>query len=234
MKQALVTAVVTIVALPLLIAVAELPRFGDPFAPGHTHVSPRYLEMGPEEAGSKNIVAGVLLNYRAYDTAGEVTVIFTGFAAALAVLIARSRSRAVAAEQSPVSPVTLFIARLLAPFVVLFAIYVIAEFNVAPGGGFQGGAILGAVLITLIIVLGEERIMPLLQNPVLPWLHGIGLLSFAVIGALGVVLAGYFLGFPQSPDLELVRKAMLTVLEIAIGVAGAAIFATLFLRMESD
>ncbi len=54
-----------------------LPPFSDPDAPIHTHVVPRYLQDGPQEAGVPNIVAAVLASYRGYDTLGETTVVFT-------------------------------------------------------------------------------------------------------------------------------------------------------------
>ena len=54
-----------------------LPSFSDPDAPIHTHVVPRYLQDGPQEAGVPNIVAAVLASYRGYDTLGETTVVFT-------------------------------------------------------------------------------------------------------------------------------------------------------------
>ncbi len=235
MKKAMVIALVILSAVPLVIGVTALPRKGSPDAPPHTHVAPRYLAQGTEEAGSKNIVAAVLLNYRALDTAGEVTVIFTGFAAALAVLIIRSvtATRLSTPAAPPLSPVTSFVVRLITPFTALFAIYVVGDFNVAPGGGFQGGAILGGMLITLMIVLGENRILPHLHTPAARWLQAIGLLAFALVGVFGAVAFGHFLEFPIDPAMAAVRKTMLTVLEFAIGIAGAAIFSTIFLQMEA-
>ena len=94
MKKALVAALLIIAAIPFIIAVAALPPHGDPQTPVQTGASAYYLEHGAEEAGAENIVTGVILNYRGLDTAGEVTVIFTGFAAAFAVLIPAALIRA--------------------------------------------------------------------------------------------------------------------------------------------
>ena len=72
----------------------DMPAFGDPDAPAHQHVAPRYLEDSPDEIGIPNVVTAVLASYRGYDTLGETTVIFT---AGIGVLIllrgARRRSR---------------------------------------------------------------------------------------------------------------------------------------------
>ncbi len=88
--------------VPLLAAIAtgavliygtlDLPRFGDPAAPAHHHVVPRYLDASGAEIGVPNVVTSVLASYRGYDTLGEVTVIFTAGIGVL-ILIGRSRRR---------------------------------------------------------------------------------------------------------------------------------------------
>lgn len=66
-------------------------EFGDPAAPAHQHVAPRYIEQGPIETKVPNIVTAVLASYRGYDTLGEVTVIFTAGIAVLMLLGGRRR-----------------------------------------------------------------------------------------------------------------------------------------------
>ena len=65
------------VAAVLFVGSASLPPFGDPASPAATHVSPRYIERGLGETGARNMVTGVLTDYRGYDTLGETAVIFT-------------------------------------------------------------------------------------------------------------------------------------------------------------
>ncbi len=66
---------------------AEFPEFGSPVmdrfadAPSNT-----YLRDGLEETGAANIVTAVLLDFRAYDTLGEATVLFCAVMGALTVL----------------------------------------------------------------------------------------------------------------------------------------------------
>ena len=64
----------------------DMADTGDPASPPSTHVSPRYLETGYEETAVPNIVTAVLADYRAFDTLGEVTVIFTGALAVMLIL----------------------------------------------------------------------------------------------------------------------------------------------------
>ncbi len=78
--------------LVLIYGIWDLPRFGDPWAPAHRHVVPRYLEASAEEIGVPNVVTSVLASYRGYDTLGEVTVIFTAGVGVM-ILLGRSRRR---------------------------------------------------------------------------------------------------------------------------------------------
>lgn len=86
--------------VPLLIVLAtgaalvygtfDMPYLGDPAAPAHNHVAPRYLEESPKEIGIPNVVTSVLASYRGYDTLGETAVIFT---AGIGVLLLLRRER---------------------------------------------------------------------------------------------------------------------------------------------
>lgn len=60
----------------LVYGTLDLPHYGDPDAPVHKHVAPRYINKSPTEVGPPNMVTSVLASYRGYDTLGEVTVIF--------------------------------------------------------------------------------------------------------------------------------------------------------------
>lgn len=84
--------IVTVTGALLIYATLDMPHYGDPSAPVHHHVAPRYLEKSGDEVGPPNIVTSVLASYRGYDTLGEVTVIFTAAAGVMA-LIGRSRRR---------------------------------------------------------------------------------------------------------------------------------------------
>ncbi len=236
MKKALVAALLIIVAIPFLFAAAALPPHGDPDTPVQTGASAYYLENGAEESGAENIVTAVILNYRGLDTNGEVTVIFTGFAAAFAVLLpaALIRARTEPGAQLPVSPVVSFAVRILAPFTVLFTIYVILYGHVSPGGGFQGGAVLGGLFIVMSAALEPAQARRLIPERAGPWLRAAAPIAFVSMGIVGLITTGSYLGFPTSEAQSAVRTGMLIVIEIGIGVGGAAIFAALFAELEAQ
>lgn len=68
----------------LIGATLDMPHYGDPNAPVHQHVAPRYVEDSLDEVGPENVVTSVLASYRGYDTLGETVVVFT---AAVGVLL---------------------------------------------------------------------------------------------------------------------------------------------------
>ncbi len=91
--------VVFITGAVLMVGTLDMPHFGDPDAPIHGHVAPRYIEDSGREVGIPNIVTSILASYRGYDTLGEVTVIFTAAAGVMVLLgWARRRKRGQDAE----------------------------------------------------------------------------------------------------------------------------------------
>jgi multicomponent Na+:H+ antiporter subunit B len=69
--------VVILTGAVLIYGTMDMPDFGDPNAPAHTHVARMYLEKGQHEVGVPNIVTAILASYRGFDTLGETIVIFT-------------------------------------------------------------------------------------------------------------------------------------------------------------
>ncbi len=79
-------AVVVVTGAALIYGTLDMPRYGDPEAPIHQHVAPRYIADSPLEVGPPNMVTSVLASYRGYDTLGETTVILTAGLGVLALL----------------------------------------------------------------------------------------------------------------------------------------------------
>lgn len=60
----------------------DLPQFGTPIM----RVSQNFLRQGMKETGATNLVSSIVLDYRAYDTLGEATILFTAVIGVLAVM----------------------------------------------------------------------------------------------------------------------------------------------------
>jgi multicomponent Na+:H+ antiporter subunit B len=76
------------------LAVKDLPPFGEPYM----RVSQQYLESALERTGAANVVASVVLDFRAYDTLGEATVLFTSIVGAFVILRRRGRKQRAAED----------------------------------------------------------------------------------------------------------------------------------------
>ena len=92
-RSRLPLAVVVLTGAALIYGTLDMPHYGDPDAPIHQHVAPRYLYESESEVGIPNIVTAVLASYRGYDTLGELTVIFTAGVAVMVLLAAPGRRR---------------------------------------------------------------------------------------------------------------------------------------------
>ncbi len=69
--------ITVVTGIALVYGTLDMPSFGTPDAPIHTHLVPEYFERIPHEIGVPNIVTAILASYRGYDTLGETVVVFT-------------------------------------------------------------------------------------------------------------------------------------------------------------
>lgn len=152
----------------LLYTVSFLPRFGSASNPDNNEVSARYIEKGLQETGAVNIVTGMILDYRAFDTFGESNVLYIAACTVLILLRLDSSSTKKTKEQEeaeeadriyePKNDVILQkVATMLIPPIIIYGIYVILNGHLSPGGGFSGGAIIGAGLILHLNAFGFKK-----------------------------------------------------------------------------
>ena len=151
----------------LLAAVSYLPPVGRADNPASNEVVQKYIEDGMQDTGAVNIVTGMILDYRAFDTFGESNVLFIATCTVLillrndnkkdkrkAALAARREQFYEPKDDSILQKITF----LLFPIIVIFGIYVILNGHISPGGGFSGGAIIGAGLILYANAFGFEKL----------------------------------------------------------------------------
>lgn len=154
----------------LLFTVSYLPRTGYEGNPDNNEVSERYITQGLQETGATNIVAGMILDYRAFDTLGESHVLFVAAITVTILLRLDKKKKGDKANEEkdlaeandriyePKNDVILQkVAFLLVPMIIIFGIYVILNGHLSPGGGFSGGAIIGAGLILYLNAFGFQK-----------------------------------------------------------------------------
>ena len=80
-------------------------------------------------------------------------------------------------------------AKMLIPYLLLFALYVQFHGDYGPGGGFQAGAIVAASVILYALLEGEAAALRALPMHVLKWLVAGGALLYGAVGVAGLFFA---------------------------------------------
>lgn len=143
----------------LLLTVSHLPMLGDPNGPNNNEVSARYIEHGTEEFGAINMVTNMILSYRGFDTFGETCVLFIA-ATCVIVLLRRPEEEIESTKETDwqyepkPDAILQRITRIVVPVIFLYGFYIILNGHLSPGGGFSGGATVGAGLILYVTTFG--------------------------------------------------------------------------------
>jgi multicomponent Na+:H+ antiporter subunit B len=231
--------------MALLYATMDFPPWADPQSPASLHVSPHYIQETIEETDVLNMVTSVLADYRGFDTMFETAVIFTAGIAVLLILrkFPKNKKETVLPELSEeVKPDIIIqtVSRITVPFIQIFALYVIAHGHHSPGGGFQGGVILGASFILLAISFNLKAMLERITERKDILLGGIGLLIYSGIGTLCVILGANFLNYkvlhyiiPGASFVEARSNGILGV-EIGVAIAVMAIMIAIYANLSSD
>lgn len=114
------------------------------------------------------------------------------------------------------------LARLLVPFIVTYALYVVMHGHYSPGGGFQGGVILAAGFVLLGVTHGLERTRRRMSEKAAGVISSVGVFIYAGIGILCIILGGNYLDYGALTELLLVsppEARSLGILGVEIGVA---------------
>jgi len=113
------------------------------------------------------------------------------------------------------------LSRLLIPFMQIYALYVIAHGHYSPGGGFQGGVILGASIILLVITYGLDNTLRRMTERLNTILCSAGVLIYGGIGLLCLILGGNYLDYAELDQILHVGVAQarsLGILGVEVGV----------------
>lgn len=152
----------------LMYIVTGLPRFGEE-NPEVIEVIKRYIESGLQETGAVNIVSGMILDYRAFDTLGESHVLFTALMCVTILLRVDKKNMRTEYEDYYMirqdkyfdlskDSIIRFAGAVLIPTIALYGIYVLLNGQLSPGGGFSGGAVMGAGLVLFSAAYGFETV----------------------------------------------------------------------------
>ena len=212
---------------------AHITRYGAE-NPRATEVAERYVERGLEETGAVNIVAGMILDYRAFDTLGESHVLFTALICVM-ILLRRDRKNMRTAYEdyyrireedyfpTDRDPIARRVGAILVPCILLFGVYILLNGQISPGGGFSGGAVLGAGLVIFASTCGDSTVDRFLTKGVFQWTAFFALSFYSF--AKGYV---FFMGanrlenhIPKGIPGAILSGGLILPLDIAVGLVVA-------------
>lgn len=211
----------------LLYTVAYLPEFGNQTNPDNNEVSQRYIEKGLEETGAVNIVAGMILDYRAFDTYGESNVLFIACCCVLILLRNDDKKNQVIADEQDNdfvrNPILACVTKALFPIILMFGIVIILNGHLSPGGGFSGGAIIGAGLILYANAFGFEEVEKFFTDKLFKGIVFVALLFYGLAKSYSFFTGANHLksGIPKGTPGAILSSGLILPLNICVGVVVA-------------
>jgi len=150
------------------------------------HAGAPYLDRAARDTGAANLVAGIVFDYRFYDTLFEILVFGV---AVLGVRFALAQEAPSAtAEPIPESRIVRISADLLFGPILLLGAYLILHGHLSPGGGFAGGTVAGTGLLLCAVALGADRVAAFLHEGLLERLEWLILFAILFVALLPTLL----------------------------------------------
>lgn len=206
-------------AVLFLLAVLDMPQFGSRYHPYRDHAVPAALSHA-----TANVVSSVNFDQRGLDTLAEESILLASVVVVATLLRKTDGDRWRKRSGGRVLDSTLLMGWLLLPYTLLLGLDVIAHGHLTPGGGFQGGVVLGTA-VHLLYVAGRYDMLKQ-ARPLRPfeWSEAIGTGAFACLGIAGVLVTGAFLSnvVPQGTFGTLLSAGTVPILNGAVGVEVAS------------
>jgi multicomponent Na+:H+ antiporter subunit B len=129
-------------------------------------------------------------------------------------------------------------ARLMVPFIQLFGMYVIVHGHYSPGGGFQGGVLLGASFILLALAFDLKTSLRSFSESMNALLGNVGALIFVGTALICALLGGLFLDYSALVAILPIdpiewRSLGIFIVEVGVGLAVMSIMLSLYWDLSS-
>jgi multicomponent Na+:H+ antiporter subunit B len=128
--------------------------------------------------------------------------------------------------------------RLIIPFIQIFALYVIAHGHHSPGGGFQGGVIMGASMVLYAIAYDLRSAIRRMGERLIVFLSALGVMIYAGTGALSMIFKKNYLDYSAFANILGVDPVSahshgILIVEIGVGIAVMAVMVILYYILAS-
>ncbi|MHB8657979.1 MAG: MnhB domain-containing protein [Solirubrobacteraceae bacterium] len=210
-------------AVVLLFGFGGLPRFGY----AHEVTGALVNRTEPELRHATDIVTALNFDLRAFDTLGEEFILF-GSVSGVALLLRHLRDESEAERSTGIedhrfagaSDALRATSLILIPLIIALGAYIVLHGQLTPGGGFQGGVVLAAGPIAILLAgryLSLKRAAP---DWLLEALDSFGAASYALIGVGGLIIAGIYLKnfLGLGTQGKLISGGMMPLNSFAVGI----------------
>lgn len=128
------------------------------------------------------------------------------------------------------------VCRLTVPFIQVYGVYIIFYGHLSPGGGFAGGAIIGASMVLYALSFNLAAGSKKIPSSTATILESGGALGFALVGLLAIIMGGHYLsnqsaGFGMGVTGELISGGVIPLIAVFIGIKIASTIVTLFYHL---
>ena len=121
------------------------------------------------------------------------------------------------------------VAKLLIPFILLYALYVQFHGDFGPGGGFQAGVIFAVAFILYALLYGVDIATKVVPDWATRWGLALGVLIFAGTGVAGLLRQGEFLNYSVLRDDPVAGQHLgILLIEFGVGLTVACAMISIF------
>lgn len=238
-RQAVFVASLLVLAGPVWAVLRTMPTFGAHPLPYGDAIN----AIATAERHVTNMVSAVNFDYRAVDTLGEEFMLLAAVTGTV-VLLRGSRGerstdrpgRVPGRHTAPRNDGVVLVCRLFSPLTLVFGIYVALHATVTPGGGFQGGCIVGSGAILLYLGEGYRGWRRLVRTTPLDALEGGGAAVFALCGLVTLATGAAFLQnlLPLGKPGTILSGGLMLIENAGVACAVAGGFGLLLLEFMEE
>ena len=218
--------------LVLVLGFADLPAFG------HYHgVYGQILDgVGVTLRHATDLVTALNFDIRGFDTVGEEFILFASVLGIMLILRGlreehQEPSQHAADEHmfAGASEALRAFALVLIPLLLTVGVYIVVHGQITPGGGFQGGVVLGAGPLGIFLTGRYLRMKVVTPRPAMELADALGAGGYALIGLGGLIFSGVFFKnfLPLGIPGHLLSAGHMDIASVAVGleVSGAFLIA---------
>ena len=192
-----------------------------------------------------NAVTSVNFDYRGLDTLGEEFILFAAVTGVVILLRDqpgededRSDESKSVEGRAPYRPsdAVQWLGRGVAGFIMLFGFYLAVHPQPSPGGGFQGGAMIGTATLLVCLASSHRVYGRIVRQGVADIVEAVGAGGYALVGLCSLVAGGAFLHnfLPLEKPDSLLAGGTIPLINFCVALEVSAGFTVLFLEFFKE